>query len=132
MWKTNLNDVSTEHQQWSWESGNYERYRQHISVALGNSEDEPHPFDVELTRVPPGCKPCPIHEHSRMWELFIVVSGNGEVTRNGEKVTVGPGDCFIQPAGTRHRIANASDTDDLIYYIVANEDENDSGTRHEV
>ena len=89
-------------------------------------------FDVELTRVPPGQKPCPVHEHSHWTEFFIVVSGTGEVTRNDEKARVGSGDCFIQPAGTRHRIANASETEDLVYYVIANEHPNDSVIRHEV
>lgn len=132
MWKVNINDVPTEHREWSWESGNYDRYRQNISVALGNSEEARHPFDVELTRVPPGQKPCPVHEHSHWTEFFIVVSGTGEVTRNDEKARVGSGDCFIQPAGTRHRIANASETEDLVYYVIANEHPNDSVIRHEV
>ena len=44
-WKINIEDVPVEHQTWQWEEGHYERYRQHISIALGNSEMQPHPFD---------------------------------------------------------------------------------------
>ncbi len=54
-WKINIKNVPVEHQVWQWQMGNYERYRQHVSVALGNREDHPHPFDVELTRGAPGC-----------------------------------------------------------------------------
>ena len=132
MWKVNIDDVPTERREWSWESGNYIRDRRPISVALGNSEETPHPFDVELTRVPPGQKPCPVHEHSHWTEFFIVVSGIGEVTRNDESVRVASGDCFVQPEGTRHRIANASKTEDLVYYVIANEDKDDSVIRHKV
>ena len=118
-WKIHTDDVPEQHQTWSWEGHDYERYRRHVSVALGN--DGSHPFDVELTRVPPGAAPCPVHEHAAMWELFVIVSGTGEVHRNGELTTVGPGDCFVQPAGTRHRVRNASDTQDLVFYVIANE-----------
>ena len=118
-WKIHIDDVPEQHRAWSWEGHDYERYRKELSVAFGN--DGSHPFDVEFTRVPPGAAPCPVHEHSAMWEFFLVVSGTGEVHRNGETATVGAGDCFLQPAGTRHRVRNASDTEDLVYYVIANE-----------
>ena len=131
-WLISQNDIEEEHQQWSWEDGNYERFRRHLSVALGNTEADPHPFDVELTRLPPGAKPCPVHAHANRWEFFIVVSGTGHVHRNGEIVDVKAGDCFMQPGGTRHRIWNASDTEELTYYVIANEVESDSVERFEV
>ena len=118
-WKINIDDVPEEHQEWSWEGNDYDRYRRQLSAVFGN--DGRHPFDVELTRVPPGAAPCPVHEHSAMWEFFIIVSGTGEVHRNDETSTVGAGDCFLQPAGTRHRVRNASDSEDLVYYVIANE-----------
>jgi len=61
-----------------------------------------------------------------------VVSGIGRVHRNGEVVDVKAGDCFIQPGGTRHRIWNASDTQALTYYVIANEVQSDSVERFEV
>lgn len=118
-WKIHIDDGPEQHQIWSWEGHDYERYRKHLSVALGN--DGSHPFDVELTRVPPGAAPCPVHEHSAMWEFFLIVSGTGEVHRNGQTAMVRAGDCFVQPAGTRHRVRNASDTEDLVFYVIANE-----------
>ena len=129
-WKINIADVPEERQEWSWETGRYERYRRHISVALGNDPDGSHPFDLELTRLAPGAKPCPVHAHSHRWELFIIVSGVGEVYRNGDTFSVTAGDCFMQPACTKHRLRNASDAEELLYYIVANEHEEDSGKRH--
>tara|TARA_B100000029_G_scaffold446826_1_gene468211 strand:+ start:687 stop:1088 length:402 start_codon:yes stop_codon:yes gene_type:complete len=129
-WIINQNNIPEEHQEWSWESGNYERFRKHISVALGNT-DEQHPFDVELTRIPPGSKPCPVHAHGKRWEFFIVVSGSGHVYRNGEVVDVKGGDCFMQPGGTRHRIYNANDSEDLVYYVIANEVGQDTVDRFE-
>ena len=131
-WKINIDQVPEELQEWSWREGNYKRYRQHVSVALGNTEEDPHPFDVELTRLPPGARPCPVHAHSHRWEFFMIVSGQAIVQRDGETTEAVQGDCLMQPPGTRHRIGNASETDDLVYYVIANEYEEDSGERFEV
>jgi mannose-6-phosphate isomerase-like protein (cupin superfamily) len=120
-WRINLTDVPEARQQWKWEHGNYDRFRRHISVALGNTREHPHPFDVELTRLPPGARSCPVHSHSHMWEFFIIVSGRAAVQRGGETAEAVAGDCFMQPAGTPHRIRNASETEDLVYYVIANE-----------
>ena len=128
-WIVDQCDVDVEHQVWHWQDQTYERYRQHLSVALGNTPDAPHPFDVELTRVPPGARPCPVHAHSERWEFFIITEGRACVERDGEESEFGQGSCFIQPAGTRHRIRNASDADDLVFYVVANEVEDESTER---
>ncbi len=130
-WKIHINDVPVEHQRWSWGGGNYERFRRHLSVALGNTEESPHPFDVELTRVPPGAAPCPVHSHSRRWEFFIVVAGQAYVHRNGERFDATAGDCVSQPPGTKHRVWNASDEEELVYYVIANEVEGDDVSKHE-
>lgn len=129
-WKVNIEGVKEELQEWRWEGHDYARYRRQISQALGSREGTPHPFDVELTRVPPGAAPCPVHSHNRWWEFFIIVSGTGEVSRNGETHTVKTGDCFLQPPGTQHRVRNASDSEDLVYYVIANEDPENTGVKH--
>ena len=132
-WLINLDDVPEEHQLWSWREGNYERFRREISRALGNTRENRHPFDVELTRLPPGAKPCPIHKHVYWWEFFIIVSGRASIHRDGEEFRAGEGDCFIQPAGTSHRIHNPSETEDLVYYVIVNEvDVKDSGEPSEI
>lgn len=120
-WKIHVDEMPEQTQRWSWSGTDYERFRRHVSVALGNAPQSRHPFDVELTRVAPGRAPCPVHEHSATWEFFIVVAGRGEVHRDGQTHAVGPGDCFLQPPGTRHRVRNASDTEDLLFYVIANE-----------
>lgn len=129
-WKVNTAEVEEQIQRWSWEGAHYERGRRHLSVALGNTEGSRHPFDVELTRVPPGAAPCPVHSHSGMWELFLIVAGQGEVSRNGETFAVGPGDCFVHPPGTQHRVRNASPTEDLLFYVIANEGAGGETTKH--
>ena len=108
------------------QEGNYERYRQHVSIALGNAAVQPHPFDVELTRVPPDARPCPVHAHSHRWEFFIVVAGTAIVQREGETVRATVGDCFMQPAATRHRIRHGSESEDLGFYVIANEHQDDT------
>jgi mannose-6-phosphate isomerase-like protein (cupin superfamily) len=132
-WKINLDDVPEVHQKWTWKTGSYERYRRNVSVALGNTPETPHPFDVELTRLPPGARPCPVHSHARTWEFFIVVSGRAVVDREGDSTEAVAGDCFMQPAGIRHRIRNASQSEDLVFYVIANEHgEPDSGQKYQV
>ena len=59
-WLINIKEMTEEHQLWSWGDGNYERYRREVSRALGSTKENHHPIDVELTRLPPGAKPCPI------------------------------------------------------------------------
>ena len=129
-WKINVDDMAEQVQRWTWESGAYERYRRHVSVALGNTAQSRHPFDVELTRLAPGQAPCPVHAHSTVWEFFIIVSGHGEVHRDGETHAVQAGDCFMQPAGTRHRLRNASDSQDLLFYVLANKVEESQTTKY--
>lgn len=132
-WKLNISDIEEAHSEQIFRGTSYERYRKQISVKLGNYKDKPHPYDVELTRLPPGVAACPIHKHEYWWELFIIISGEGEVHRNGEMFRATAGDCLMQPPGTRHRIRNTSSTEDLIYYVIANEvDVRDSGTPLEV
>jgi uncharacterized cupin superfamily protein len=104
--------------------GNYQLFRRHISLALGGKKDigdwgGGHPFDLELTRVPPGKTNWPYHGHSAQWELYVVLSGHG-ITRTQEgEMKIGPGDCFMHPPGEPHQIHN-SGAEDLVYYIIAN------------
>lgn len=49
----------------------------------------------------------------------MVVSGTGVVRRNDETFEVGAGDAFVQPPTTAHQIRNPSETEDLIYYVIA-------------
>jgi len=72
--------------------GRFHAFRRHISLALGAPRDAGvagggHPFDVELTRLPPGATNCPFHAHAGQWELYLILSGVGEI-RSDEGVTV--------------------------------------------
>jgi uncharacterized cupin superfamily protein len=110
--------------------GKFRSFCKNISVALGGRRrvtepGDPHPFDVQIRRVPPGASVCPYHAHAAQWELFILVSGQATVRRDGETYTVAGGDSFIHPPGTPHQITNSSATDDLTFYVVANNPELD-------
>ncbi len=94
-----------------------------ISIALGrkpNSSDlrERHPFDVEITRIPPGKGICPYHSHSAQWEFYHIISGNGLVRDQDGTVEVESGDAFIFEPGQPHKITN-NGSGDLIIFLVA-------------
>lgn len=87
-----------------------------ISGAL---DVEGQPFEVEWVRLAPGKINFPCHAHQVQWEFYMVVSGTGMVRRNEDWFEVGAGDSFVQPPGTAHQIRNPSETEDLIYYVIA-------------
>jgi uncharacterized cupin superfamily protein len=103
--------------------GKYHLFRRHISLALGGKKDTGtwgggHPFDLELTRIPPGSTNWPYHAHAAQWELYVVLSGRGLVrTPEGESEIVA-GDCFACPPGEPHQIRNPGE-EDLVYYVIA-------------
>ncbi|GAA2448380.1 cupin domain-containing protein [Streptomyces glaucus] len=49
------------------------------------------------------------HFHKNMTELFIVASGEVQLTRGNTSVTAGPGTALYVPPGTPHGFANVSD-----------------------
>ena len=78
-----------------------------------------HPFDLELDRLAPGECPCPFHSHAAQWELYFILSGTATVRANAETQTLRAGDVVLHPPGEAHQITNASATDDLLFYLVA-------------
>ena len=62
--------------------GKYHSHYKEISIALGRERDsldlaKRHPFDLMLTRIPPGASFCPYHSESAQFEFYLVVSGRG-------------------------------------------------------
>lgn len=111
--------------------GKYNIFRRHVSLALGGKKDTGtwgggHPFDLELTRIPPGKTNWPYHAHSSQWEMYIVLSGRGQLRTAEGKSDIGPGDCFIHPPGDAHQIIN-NGTEDLTYYIITDNPQSDIG-----
>ena len=110
----------------------YNLFRRHISLLLGGKKDTGtwgggHPFDVEMTRVPPGKTNWPYHAHSSQWEMYIILSGRGQLRTAEGKSEVGPGDSFIHPPGEAHQIENTG-TEDLVYYVITDNPQSDVGT----
>lgn len=103
--------------------GRFHLFRRHISEALGAPRDAGvagggHPFDVELTKLPPGATNFPLHAHAAQWELYIVLNGTGELRTDKAVTPLAAGDSAICPPGEAHQIRNTGTTD-LLYYVIA-------------
>lgn len=108
---------------WTSPKGTFSSASKNVSEALGRvptSLDlrERHPFDVEISRIPPGHANCPYHSHSAQWEFYHVLSGRGQVRHVGGLTDIEPGDAFLFPPGEAHQLIN-SGTEDLVVYVVA-------------
>jgi uncharacterized cupin superfamily protein len=94
-----------------------------ISEELGRNPqstdlNERHPFDVEISRIPPGKAAYPYHSHSAQWEFYHVISGSGVVRHKDGTTPIETGDAFIFKPGEAHQITN-NGTQDLVLYVVA-------------
>jgi uncharacterized cupin superfamily protein len=103
--------------------GRFRIYRRELTLALGGKKDTGtwgggHPFDVELSRVPPGATNWPFHAHAAQWEFYIILSGRGELRTSEGTGALGPGDCVSLPPREPHQIRNTG-TEDLLYYVIA-------------
>ena len=121
MRKVNVNDIKEE--PWQSPGGKYAAHFKGITIALGrdpNSLDlaKRQPFDLEITRVPPGKCNFPYHAHSAQWELYLVISGKGRVRHKDGTTEVVAGDAFIFAPNEPHQLSN-SGTEDLVYYVIA-------------
>ena len=70
-------------------------YQEHFDCAWGEPESldlsKRHPFDLALVRIPKGKFLCPYHAHTAESELYLVVSGRGNVRDKEEITEVGLG-----------------------------------------
>jgi uncharacterized cupin superfamily protein len=103
--------------------GRFHLFRRRISEALGAPGDAGvagggHPFDIELVKLPPGATNFPFHAHAAQWEVYLVLSGSGELRAGDLTKTVAAGDTFVCPPGEPHQLKNIG-TEDLIYYVIA-------------
>jgi mannose-6-phosphate isomerase-like protein (cupin superfamily) len=53
-----------------------------------------------------GSGPGPYHYHSNADNIYVVLAGEGEVTVDGERIAVAPGDMLSLAPGERHDIEN--------------------------
>ena len=121
MRKVNTKDIAEV--TWSSPKGRFAGAGKEISEELGRKPDstdikERHPFDVELSRIPPGKSACPYHSHSAQWEFYHVISGKGAVRHANGRTAIEVGDAFIFQPGEPHQIINDS-SEDLVLYVVA-------------
>jgi len=121
MRKINLDEIKEE----SWQSprGKYAVGFKGISEALGREPasldlSRRHPFDLEWNRVPPGKCNFPYHAHSAQWELYLIISGEGNVRHKDGATAVAAGDAFIFGPDEPHQLINTGDQD-LTYYVIA-------------
>src|SRR4029077_14025492 len=114
MRKVNINEIKEE--PWQSPGGKYAASFKGISIALGRDPvsldlAKRHPFDLEWTRVPPGKHNFPFHAHSAAWELYLVVSGKGNVRAKDGTTEVVAGDAFIFGPDEPHQITNTGAED---------------------
>ncbi|HEY1663642.1 MAG TPA: cupin domain-containing protein [Verrucomicrobiae bacterium] len=121
MHKVNTNKM--EEVTWSSPRGKFVGAGKEVSEELGRKPrstdlNERHPFDVEISRIPPGKTPCPYHSHSAQWEFYHVISGTGMVRHKDGITPIEAGDAFIFKPNEPHQITN-NGAQDLILYVVA-------------
>jgi uncharacterized cupin superfamily protein len=122
MQKINLSAVPTQHRRSP--KGRFELTRQHVSLALGGKKDigpwgGGHPFDIELSILPPGKLNYPLHSHVAQTEYYIVLSGHGLIRDDtGTELELSAGDHVICLPGDAHQIENTS-AEPLLYYVIA-------------
>ncbi len=96
MRKVNINEIKEE--AWQSPGGKYAVSFKGISEALGR---EPTSLD-----------------HSAQWELYLIVSGEGNVRHKNGTTEVVAGDAFIFGPDQPHQLIN-SGQEDLVYYVIA-------------
>ena len=121
MRKVNLNDIKEE--PWQSPKGKYAVSFRGLSEALGRDPSsldlaKRWPFDLEWNRVPPDKSNFPFHAHSAQWEMYLIVSGKGQVRDKEGMTEVVAGDAFIFGPDEPHQINNSGDVD-LIFYVIA-------------
>lgn len=119
--KINLAEISIEKSRSP--KGRFRRLSQHISQALAGvnglgPSGLAQPFEVDLIRIPAGAVNWPYHSHSAQWELYLIITGRGQVRTPDGAADLREGDCIIHPPGEAHQITNTGATD-LVYYIIA-------------
>jgi uncharacterized cupin superfamily protein len=108
---------------WSSPKGKFGGFGKEVSEELGRDPAatdilKRHPFDVEISRIPPGKSACPFHSHSAQWEFYHVIAGRGIARDQNGKTKIQTGDAFIFGPGEPHELINDGN-EDLVLYVVA-------------
>ena len=109
---------------WQSPKGRFRGTSKELSIALGAKRNTPtglggHPFDLELSKLAPGETGCPYHSHAAEWELFWIRRGIATVRAGSDTHTLRAGDIVIHPPGEAHQILNASTTEELEFFLIA-------------
>ena len=101
----------------------YNLRRKSVSEALGGIRDTGtwgggHPFDLEHVALPPGATNFPFHSHAAQWEMYVFLSGSGQVRGSDGTAPVTAGDHVLFKPGEAHQIINTGETE-LTYYVIA-------------
>jgi uncharacterized cupin superfamily protein len=128
MRKINLKDLKERERQSP--KGKFGARFKDISIALGRDPEsldlmKRHPFDLTLATIPKGKSLCPYHSHSVESELYLVVSGRGNVRDKEGTSTVTAGDAFFFGPGEAHQLTNGGD-EDFVYYVIADNPRGDT------
>ena len=129
MKKVNISEIKED--PWQSPKGKYVVAFTGISEALGRDPSsldltKRWPFDLEMSRMPPGKSNFPYHAHAAQWEMYLIVSGKGSVRDKDGSMSVVAGDVFIFGPNEPHQITNSGDVD-LIYYVIADNPIGESG-----
>ena len=77
------------------------------------------PFELGFITLKPGKVNFPYHLHTAEWEMYVIVSGTGQMRTPAGKQRIGPGDVLMCPPNEPHQIINNSKRN-LKYYVIAN------------
>lgn len=120
--KLHVDDLPWE--DWTSRQGKFHGTSKELSLALGAKRNTPtglggHPFDLELSKLLPGRTGAPFHCHAAQWEMFLILSGTASVRTEKATQTLVAGDAVLHPPFEAHQITNASDRDDLVFFLIA-------------
>ena len=85
-----------------------------IDPSLGTEK-----LDVHLNRLRPGGPPGKLHHHTNADNVYIVKRGEGTLTVEGKPHRIRENDVVYIPAGTKHALANSSESPLELFEIYA-------------
>lgn len=84
-----------------------------------HSGSVPHLTQLARTRIPPDTSLTP-HAHNDMYEIFLVIGGQGRVHCGGHAYDLAPGICIEISPGEVHAFENAGNEElVLVYFGIA-------------
>ena len=90
-----------------------------MSIRLIDTSIGVESLDVHVNILRPNGPRGRAHRHTRSDNVYIVKSGEGLLTIEGETHTIVADDVVFIPAGTRHALSNVSEGELVIYEIYS-------------